>query len=123
MTNNAEKAKKADIILISSESDDKKLFDIFQIYKEDLKQNYTELYYALLGWKDSHLNEFNNPNIASTKVLNQNDNLEKIIFEIKRCHKAALYNADNAAEGYDKGFYEGEDNAYSIVLDLLEKNK
>lgn len=122
MANNTEKAKKADLILISSISDDKKLFDIFQIYKEDLKQNYTELYYALLGWKDSHLNELNKVNIVSTNISNQSETIEEIISEIKVHQQRALYNADNAADGYDSGFYDGEDNAYSIVLDLFKKN-
>ena len=44
-------------ILKSNKSDDLKLFEVFQIYKEDIRKEYTELYYALLGWKDSHLKE------------------------------------------------------------------
>ncbi len=48
---------KAQNILSSDKSDDLKLFEVFQIYKEDLQKEYTELYYALLGWKDNHLRE------------------------------------------------------------------
>ena len=44
-------------ILASGRSDDLKLFEIFKIYNEDLQKNYSQLYYALLGWKDSHLKE------------------------------------------------------------------
>ena len=44
-------------ILTSNKSDDLKLFEVFQIYKDDIRKEYTELYYALLGWKDSHLKE------------------------------------------------------------------
>lgn len=44
-------------ILASNKSDDLKLFEIFQIYKDDLRKDFNELYYALLGWKDSHLKE------------------------------------------------------------------
>lgn len=48
---------KAQEILSSNKSDDLKLFEIFQIYKDDIQKEYTNLYYALLGWKDSHLRE------------------------------------------------------------------
>lgn len=44
-------------ILTSNKSDDLKLFEVFQIYKDDIQKEYSELYYALLGWKDSHLKE------------------------------------------------------------------
>ena len=44
-------------ILSSNKSDDLKLFEVFQIYKENIQKEYTELYYALLGWKDNHLKE------------------------------------------------------------------
>ena len=43
-----------------NKSDDLKLFEIFQIYKDDIQKEYTELYYALLGWKDNHLKELQN---------------------------------------------------------------
>ena len=45
------------ILYDKSKSDDLKLFDVFQIYKDEIKQEYSQLYYALLGWKDSHLKE------------------------------------------------------------------
>lgn len=57
MSQYQEKRKQADNILTSGKSDDLKLFEIFQIYKEDIQNEYTELYYALLGWKDKHLKE------------------------------------------------------------------
>lgn len=46
---------RAQKILESDMSDDLKLYEIFQIYKDSIKG--TELYYALLGWKDMHLHE------------------------------------------------------------------
>ena len=48
----------SEIILRSKEkSDDLKLYEVFQIYKDELKNEYSQLYYALLGWKDNHLRE------------------------------------------------------------------
>ena len=44
-------------ILASGMSDDLKLFEVFKIYNEDLQKENTELYYALLGWKDNHLKD------------------------------------------------------------------
>lgn len=44
-------------ILETDMSDDLKLFEVFKVYKEDLKEEYSQLYYALLGWKDAHLKE------------------------------------------------------------------
>ncbi len=44
-------------ILASGMSDDLKLFEIFKLYSEDLQKEYSQLYYALLGWKDTHLKE------------------------------------------------------------------
>ena len=52
-----EKRLEAQKILSSSKSDDLKLFEIFEIYKYDLQNEYINLYYALLGWKDAHLQE------------------------------------------------------------------
>ena len=49
--------EKAQNILASGKSDDLKLFEIFKIYNEDLQKEYSQLYYALLGWKDTHLKE------------------------------------------------------------------
>ena len=49
--------EKAQNILASGKSDDLKLFEIFKIYSEDLQKEFSQLYYALLGWKDNHLKE------------------------------------------------------------------
>ena len=51
------KRNEADNILLSDKSADAKLYKVFQLYKDDLKRNYPQLYYALLEWKDSHLKE------------------------------------------------------------------
>ena len=48
-------------------------------------------------------------------------NLEKAINEIKKLLEEASKNADNAACGYDNGWYCGEENAYETVLEILEK--
>lgn len=40
-----------------NKNDDKKLFEIFNIYKEDIKKQNPQLYYALLDWKDYPLKE------------------------------------------------------------------
>lgn len=57
MAKTVEDRVKAQEILASNMSDDLKLFEVFQIYKEDLQKEYSQLYYALLGWKDTHLKE------------------------------------------------------------------
>ncbi len=36
---------------------DQKMFVISQLYKDELNSQFPQLYYALLGWKDSHLKE------------------------------------------------------------------
>lgn len=48
-------------------------------------------------------------------------NIENVINEIKKLLKEANKNADNAACGYDEGWYNGEGNAYEVVLEILEK--
>ncbi len=48
-----EESCRAQDILMSDMSDDLKLYEIFQIYKEDIRG--TQLYYALLGWVDTHI--------------------------------------------------------------------
>ena len=54
----SEKRKNAEYILQDSKKcDDLKLYDVFEIYKDDLKANYSQLYYALLAWKDTHSRE------------------------------------------------------------------
>ncbi len=55
--NRVDKRTEAQKILASSKSDDLKLFEVFKIYNEDLQQEFSQLYYALLGWKDVHLKE------------------------------------------------------------------
>ena len=57
MAKTVENRINAQKILSSNKSDDLKLFEVFQIYKDDIQKEYTELYYALLGWKDNHLRE------------------------------------------------------------------
>ena len=54
------------------------------------------------------------------KVVKRNDNIEKIINEIKYLLKESEQNSNNAACGYDEGWYNGECNAYEIVLETLE---
>lgn len=49
--------EKADAILLTDKSTDVKLYEIFQLYKEDLKKSYPQLYYSMLEWKDRHLHE------------------------------------------------------------------
>ena len=46
--------------------------------------------------------------------------LEQAINQIKALKEESLRKADNAAAGYDEGWYVGEDNAYEKVLELLE---
>lgn len=57
MTEKVYQREKAQNILASGKSDDLKLFEIFKIYDENLQKEYSQLYYALLGWKDVHLKE------------------------------------------------------------------
>jgi hypothetical protein len=45
------------ILVQNNKSDDLKLFEVFQIYKDDIQKECSQLYYALLAWKDSHLKE------------------------------------------------------------------
>lgn len=55
---NAEKRNAAERILADPRrSDDKKLFEIFELYKDDLRSSNVQLYYALLGWTDAHISE------------------------------------------------------------------
>lgn len=61
--------QKASDILVTNKSADVKLFEIFWLYKEDLKKNYTQFYYAMLEWKDAHLSEL----LAETDVVTTNN--------------------------------------------------
>ena len=45
----------------------------------------------------------------------------RIIEEIKNLMNEANKNSENAACGYDEGWYNGEANAYEIVLKILKK--
>ena len=55
--NRVDKRTETQKILASGKSDDLKLFEVFKIYNEDLQKEFSQLYYALLGWKDVHLKE------------------------------------------------------------------
>lgn len=47
--------------------------------------------------------------------------IEQAIAEIKKLLKESEQHSDNAACGYDEGWYNGEANAYENVLEILEK--
>ena len=61
------------IMSSADKSDDEKLLEVFQLYKDSLKENYPQLYYALLGWKDFHYHELNKS--VYTKIDNSSDNI------------------------------------------------
>lgn len=48
-------------------------------------------------------------------------NIEKIIKEINKLLEESEQHCENAAAGFDEGFYSGECNAYSNVIDILNK--
>lgn len=48
--------KAGDILVSKSKSADVKLFEIFNMYKEDLRK-FPQFYYAMLEWKDAHYEE------------------------------------------------------------------
>lgn len=48
-------------------------------------------------------------------------NIENAIKQIKDLLKESDNNSDDAATGYDKGWYVGESNAYSKALDILNE--
>lgn len=52
-----EKQQIANKILSSVDTDDQKLYEIFELYKDDLRKFNVNVYYALLGWKDAHHKE------------------------------------------------------------------
>ena len=41
-------------------NDDEKLYLIFNLHKDKIRQFDVHLYYALLGWKDTHIKELLN---------------------------------------------------------------
>ena len=61
------------IMSSADKSDDEKLLEVFQLYKDSLKENYPQLYYALLGWKDFHCHELNKS--VYKKIDNSSDNI------------------------------------------------
>lgn len=48
---------------------------------------------------------------------------QKIIRQINTLLREAECNSNNAAAGYDEGWYCGEANAYEIVLQLLKEEE
>lgn len=50
----------------------------------------------------------------------ENENIKKVIDDIKWLLKEAEQYSKNAACGYYEGWYNGECNAYEIVLEKLE---
>lgn len=48
------------------------------------------------------------------------EKLKEVIEYIKWLLRVAENNSNNAAMGYDEGWYNGECNAYEIVLEKLE---
>lgn len=50
-----------------------------------------------------------------------NESIEEVVNNIKYLLKEAECNSNNYAMGYYEGWYNGECNAYEIVLEMLEK--
>ena len=53
----ATKNAAASAIMASTKTDDQKLYEVFQLYKDDIREHNSQLYYALLGWADAHRRE------------------------------------------------------------------
>lgn len=51
----------ASAVMASVKTDDQKLYEIFQLYKDDIMAHNSQLYYALLGWVDAHRRELKHP--------------------------------------------------------------
>jgi len=49
--------------------------------------------------------------------------LEKLVNALEKLYQEANENSNNAAAGYDEGFYNGEANAYAEALGLLKELK
>lgn len=49
------------------------------------------------------------------------NNIENVIKRIEELLKEAEQNCEGAAAGFDEGFYSGECNAYSNILNILNK--
>ena len=61
MQTNIAKNKAASAVMASSKNDDQKLFEVFQLYKDEVREHNSQLYYALLGWADRHRRELQLP--------------------------------------------------------------
>jgi hypothetical protein len=59
MANENKNSVAAAVLASESKSDDQKLYEIFELFKDDIKATNSSLYYALLGWKYAHLKELN----------------------------------------------------------------
>lgn len=57
----ATKNAAASAIMASTKTDDQKLYEILQLYKDDIREHNSQLYYALLGWADAHRRELRPP--------------------------------------------------------------
>ena len=51
----------ASAVMASTKTDAQKLYEIFQLYKDDIREHNSQLYYALLGWADAHRRELRHP--------------------------------------------------------------
>jgi hypothetical protein len=58
---NIAKNTTASAVMASSKSDDQKLFEVFQLYQDEIRTHNSQLYYALLGWADRHRRELELP--------------------------------------------------------------
>lgn len=75
MPGTREQLDRASDILVSDASDNLKLKLVFDIYKDNLQQEYSQLYYALLGWKDTHLNQLLREQAEYERVKGGNNNV------------------------------------------------
>lgn len=47
------------VLAALGKSNDQKLYEVFELYKDELRANNTLVYYALLGWVYDHFRELN----------------------------------------------------------------
>lgn len=59
----------ASAVMASTKTDDQKLYEIFQLYKDDIREHNSQLYYALLGWADAHKRELKLPVSAAASYF------------------------------------------------------
>lgn len=76
--------------------------------------------------KIKELEEVQKSIIKKVKGFNETSNkemrnIEEAIEKIKYLLKESEQHSNNAAMGYDEGWYNGECNAYEIVLEILEE--